>query len=266
MVPSQRARPSPTQIAMDNPFEADTELQPQTQAPPSSGTKGCLIGCLVALGIFVAACICMGVAAYTFVSRTIATYTSDTPMEIQTVEYNEEDMAALQARVDAFREALDNGETPKEDLILTAADINALIAQNEDLRGRVYVNIENDQVEGDVSIPLDKIPMCKGRYLNGSARFGVSLEDGVLIVTAEEVEVNGNPVPEQIMSEMRKENLAKDVYKNPKNAKFLRNFEEIRVDDDKLILRFRRDESSDETSAVTPEDLGVEPVTEETVQ
>ena len=257
--------------------------------PQSSGSgKGCLWGCLIAVGLFVAAVLCAGVGGYFFVSSQITKYTSETPVELPTVEYTEDQLAELDSRVESFREKLDAGETPEEDLILTADDINAMIGKNEDFKGKVYVKIENDQVKGDVSFPTDMIPfgIGKGRFLNGSATFDVSMDGGVLIVTAEQVEVNGEPLPEEFMQGLRNENLAKDVYKDPKNAKLMRQFEDIRIEGDKFILRVKRDDKSgdvqenpnvetteqesaeqesaeQESAEVTSEDVEPQPVTAE---
>lgn len=223
----------------------DPQMQGQEPQPQSSGSgKGCLWGCLIVGGLFVASILCAGFGGYWFLSRQVEKYTSETPVKLPTVEYSEEDLAALEARVESFKEKLDAGETPDEDLILTADDINALITKNEDLKGRVFVKIENNQVEGDVSFPLDKLPMGKGRYFNGSATFDVSMDDGFLVVTAQEATVNGEAVPDEFMEGLRQENLAKEVYKDPENEKFMRQFEDIRVEDNKFILRVKRDQDS----------------------
>lgn len=203
----------------------------------------------------------MGGVGYWFVSSTLAAYTSTEPMEIETVEYSEEDLAVLKARMDAFNDAIESGKVPEEDLILTAADINALIADDEELRGRVFVRIEDGEIEGDVSFPLDAIPGMKGRYFNGSATMDVSMDDGHLFVHAKKAEVNGEPVPEQFMKGMRDENLAKKMNQDPEQQKFLRNFKDIRIDDDKLILEVQReskDSAESGESSVTPKSVGVD--------
>lgn len=218
------------------PFPAE-----QYQPRQSNSNKGCLWGCLIAAVLFVAAILCAGFGGYFFLTGQIEKYTSDKPVDLPSVEYNEAEMEALNQRVESFREKLKSGETPEEDLVLTADDINAMISDNEDLKGKIFVKIENNQVEGDVSFPLDKLPGGKGRFFNGSATFDVSMEGGVLIVTADQAEVNGEAVPDQFMEAMRQENLAKDIYKDPENAKFMRQFEDIRIEDDKFILRVKRD-------------------------
>ena len=105
------------------------------------------------------------------------------------------------------------------------------------------MKITDGKVSGDVSIPMDAIPGGKGRYFNGSASFNVSMENGVLIVTLADAEVNGEPVPQRVIDGMAKENLAKDLYKDPKNAEFMRRVDSVRVEDDKIILKLRPEEA-----------------------
>lgn len=211
--------------------------------------KGCLWGCLIVAGLGISLVVCAGLGGYWFVSSTIAKYTADAPVELPTVEYDEAQMRELENRMETFQKGLQSGEPPAEDLVLTAEEINALIATNKDFRGRVFVEIVDGQVKGDVSFPLSDIPGGQGRYFNGSATFDVSMEDGVLIVTAEQAEVNGSPVPPSIMEGIRQENLAKDLYKDAENAKFMRQFEDIRIEDGKVILRVKRDPEGVDTPA-----------------
>jgi hypothetical protein len=211
-----------------------------------SGSRGCLYGCLGVIVGGLLLMLCAGIGVYWFVKGQIEKYTSTEPMQIPTVDYSEEQMAELKGRVDAFTQAIDAGTTPAEDLVLTAEEINALIGSDEKMRGKFFVKIENDQVSGDVSIPLDGVPGGKGRYFNGSASVAVSMEGGVLIVTLTAAEVNGEPVPQEIVDAIGQENLAKDMYKDPDNAKVLRKFESVSVEGDKLILKVRRDAAETE--------------------
>lgn len=240
----------------DQPQFASDQYQPPTQ----NSNKGCLWGCLIAGGLIVAAVLCAGFGLYFFLTGQVEKYSSPTPVELPSVEYTDEEMAALESRIQTFREKLDAGETPEEDLELTADDINAMINANKDLKGKAFVDIEDDQVKGKVSIPLDGVPGGSGRYFNGSASFNVSMEGGVLIVTVDQAEVKGEPVPEQFLAPLRQENLAKDIYKDPENAKFMRQFEDIRIEDNKILLRVKRDGKADTDS----EDAGSENAAETT--
>ena len=130
-------------------------------------------------------------------------------------------------------------------------EINALISKEEDLRGRVYVTIDDGHVAGQVSIPLDAIPGGKGRYFNASANFAVALTNGVLIVTLEDAEVKGEMVPQHVIDGMKRENLAKDLYKDPEVAETLGRIESLTLEGDKIILK-PRVEALDEEAAANP--------------
>ncbi len=197
---------------------------------------GCLIGgCLTVVLLMVGGIVTLGIGSVWFYNQQIAKYTSEQPRPIPVVEVSEERLQQLEARLEAFQETVEKGDTP-EQMVLTAEDVNALISKEESLRGKVFVTIEDGLVEAEVSIPMDAIPGGKGRYFNGSASVDASLEDGVLIVTLQDAEVNGQPVPDAYMREIRKENLAKDMYKDPEVAKRLRKFESLVIEGDKLIL------------------------------
>ncbi|MGB7346622.1 MAG: hypothetical protein WBD20_20540, partial [Pirellulaceae bacterium] len=60
---------------------------------------------------------------------------------------------------------------------------------------------------------------------------------------------------------MANENLAKDMYKNPENAKTMRRFEDIRIEGDKVIVTLKpleKPDASDATSDTTTDDVPVE--------
>ena len=221
----------------------ETAGQPAAEEKPS---RGCLYGCLAVGVLILGTFICGGFAVYFFIAGQVEKYTAATATELPAVEYTEEQLESLHARIDTFKEAVE-GDEQAEDLVLTAEEINALINEEEKMRGRAHVDIKDDVVIGDISIPTDSLPGGKGRFFNASATFDVSLERGVLIVTLNSAEVKGEPVPEEFMEAMRKENLAKDVYKDPENAKVLSRFESIEIVDDKIILRLKREEESSDT-------------------
>lgn len=131
------------------------------------------------------------------------------------------------------------------ELILTADEINGLIANQDALRGKLFVRIENGEVTGDVSFKIDEIPGVEnlpgieGRFFNASVTLDVSLENGSLIVQAVDAEVKGKPVPEDFMKGMRDQNLAKDAVKDVKTAKMMRKIESIEVKDDKIVVKLR---------------------------
>lgn len=197
---------------------------------------GCLLGgCLTVLLLMLAGTLLTGFAGYRFYQRQIAQYTSDTQTELPTIEASEEKLAELQQRIEQFREQVEAGE-PLEPFIMTEEDINALVSGEEKLRGKVYFDIEGDELSAEVSVPTDVIPGAQGRFFNGSLTVTASLDDGELVVHAQEAAVNGEAIPDDIMREIRKENLAKDVDNDPDVRKWLRKFESLEIRDNMIIL------------------------------
>lgn len=216
----------------------------QYEAPPRQ--RGCFFyGCIIASVLAVLMAILVGImifVAYRAINQWVQEYTSTTPEQLPKVEMPAEKRQGLKDRVEAFRKAVDAG-TAIEPLVLTSEDLNALIEENDEWKGTVYVKIEGDELKGRVSFPLDKLKlpftMVKGRYLNGEADLKASLRDGVLIVTLDGLEVNGKKPPEEFMKSLRQENLAKDASKNPKNAEMIRKLESLEIKDGKIILKVR---------------------------
>ncbi len=245
----------------DDQFRPEPYASPdQAPADPSNGIlRGCLFGCLFLIISGAALMICAGVGTYWFVSGQVEKYTSTTPAEFPSVEYSEAELTALRSRLDSFGEALDQDQTPGEDLVLTAKEINILIADDDQLRGKLFVRIDDGKLTGDVSIPTDPIPGGKGRYFNGSATLEVSMVAGDIFVTLVDAEVNGEPLPRSFIDAMSEQNLAKDVYNNPDLRKSLRRFESISIEDDKIVLKVRRDQPPGPAQESAPPAVEAEP-------
>jgi hypothetical protein len=239
-----------------------------TPEPPYAVPKqrGCFFyGCIIASVLAVLTVILLGALAwiaYRFASQMIDQYTATTPRELPKVEMPAEQRQTLKERVEAFRKAVEAG-TATEPLVLTSDDLNALIDDNPELKGIIYVKVEGDEVKGQVSIPLDKLnfPMVRGRYLNGEADLKASLSDGVLIVTLDSVEVNGVKVPDDVMKGIRQQNLAKDAYKDEKTSEMIRKLESLEIKDGKITLKVRtKPKASPDDSPATKKAAPVEVV------
>ena len=126
-------------------------------------------------------------------------------------------------------------------LRLSADDINALIAREEDLKQRVFVRIEDGKVKGDLSFPLDKVlPRGEGRFFNGSAAFDIQWKDGELFIGVEDVELNGEKLPQHLVDEIEKQNFAEELIKDPQVKTWIEQFEKVEVDGDQLIVEVKR--------------------------
>src|SRR5436309_7502242 len=122
--------------------------------------RGCFFyGCVIASVLTVLLIIALAVGAfvfYRFLSRTVEQYTSPTPRELPKVQITEDQRKEVVDRFKAFREGVKDG-TASEPLILTGDDLNALVEDTPELKGKVFFSVEGEKVKGQVSIPLSKI-------------------------------------------------------------------------------------------------------------
>jgi hypothetical protein len=200
--------------------------------------RGCFFyGCLTCIVLLLLAFAILFAAVH-FIKKQIYAFTDATPVKLPRVEMADSELQQLQQRVTIFHDTMQQGK-PGEPLVLTEREVNALIARApnmKDVADKVYVSLDGDQVKGQVSYPMPGW-LAKGRYLNGEAAFKVSLENGVLIVTAQEIQVQGKPLPESFMAGIRKENLAKEVCNDPDKAEVIRKLDSIEVQDGKAIIK-----------------------------
>ena len=212
-------------------------------APDAKKKRGCLFYAGIAAGLLflggLAAAVALGGAA----KRAIKAYTAADAAPLPAWTPPPGGFPGLEERVKIFKDALRSSQASAP-LELSGDELNALIAREpvlKPLEGRLRVAIEGDRLEIRVSAPLEGsgIPFTGGRHFNGSTVLKISLDAGVFVVTADSVTVNGAPLPESVMSRLRNENLARDVYRRPQTAEVLRRIDSIRVKDGKLSVALR---------------------------
>jgi hypothetical protein len=100
------------------------------------------------------------------------------------------------------------------------------------------VRFDGDRIKAELSLPLQEVgwKMLRGRYLNGSGTFNVSLHDGVLFVAPQDIVVKGSPVPEVYMQGLRSQNFAEALTNQPDASAVLLGLQEIQVKDGKLVV------------------------------
>lgn len=208
--------------------------------PAAKPRRGCFFyGCITGLVLLVIILGALMVGLH-YVKKVINQYTDSRPMELPTVQMSQGEIDKLKQRFDAFQQAV-REHRPENPLELTADDINALIASGSDqqaLKGKFYVSLEGNQLKGQLSLPLREagLGIFKGRYLNGNATFSLSFSNGSLSVVPQTVNVKGTPLPETFMREIRKQNLAEELAKQPKTAPVLEGLEDIQVKEGKLVV------------------------------
>jgi len=230
-----------------------TRAMSNGSAPPKK--RGCLFyGCLSVVGVGLVILITL-VLGYYFTKRwafrQVTQYTDTTNAVFEKVEYTPAQRDDLNRRVQRFTDAIQKGVAGQE-LIVTANDINVLLSENADLKGRLFVALEGERVKGRLSLPLnDYIPLdirksltvLEGRYLNASATFRVALEGGMLDVRLEEAEAKGKPLDKlpffgRFITELKKTNLVMTLdSQNRVDTNAMSRWDSLQVKDGQIILK-----------------------------
>jgi len=231
--------------------ERDSPYYPEYPRAPKQ--RGCLFwGCLIAAigALITIIAVSIGIfLLYRFTSRIVEQYTDTVPMALARPNLDEAQVLALKQRVENFKKGAENGQDTT--LTLTGDELTALLQSDEHFKDRVAVTVQGEKLKGQVSWPFD-FPGLGQRYLNGSATFKASLENGVLIVTVDQAEVKGQPVPENVMEHLRKENFARDAYKNEEKARVLRRLKSLQIIDGTIVIQSGAKSPAEKTNPETP--------------
>jgi len=210
---------------------------PQTPQPPRARRSCIFYGCLS--GFVLALLLLLGVALG--LRRLFTDFTDTKPTTFPPLKLSAPEIDQLRKRVDTFRESV-RGGTSTPSLSLSADEINALIANDPDLRAlrnRFWVTkLEGNKVFGQLSVLMEDVGIqkFKGRYLNASGTFNLSVRNGVVRLTAEDLAGKGRPLPKFYMDHIRTQNLAQSLKSNPRVLVAMDWIQSIEVRDGKLVI------------------------------
>jgi hypothetical protein len=206
---------------------------------PQKSGRGCLFWGGIIAAVLVLIVLLAAYAGYRYVHGLVEQYTDTKPVALPTVKLSDEEISKLHERVKTFTRAIEDSKAT-EPLVLTADEVNALIATNaaNEIHKYFYVTLDGDQAKAQVSIPADSLglSMLRGRYFNGDAAFAVSLHEGEFMVNVTSLSVKGKPLPENFMSQIRHENFAAGWTTDPDMSASIRKLEEIRIADSKVVI------------------------------
>jgi hypothetical protein len=210
------------------------------EQPPVKKPRGCFFyGCITAIALML---LMLGglFLGYLSFRKMLINYTDTKPLPLPVVQMSPEAIKKLHERVDEFDKALKE-HRPTPPLELSGDDINALIATSsggQSWTGKVYVTIEGDRLTGQISVPTDAIRLgiFKGRYVNGSATFKVSLTSGLLHIKVPEITVKGRPLPTVYMDQIKQIDWAQNSTNDANTKSALERYEEIKIENGKLII------------------------------
>jgi hypothetical protein len=169
--------------------------------------------------------------------------TSPAPVAIPRVTPGPGDYERLERRIEDFAGAEAEAKEQGAEVVLSAEELNTLIAGNPNpkvrkLVGAVYLRLEGDRVYLDVSLPFKatEIPVLEDRYLNATFEAKLALAEGKLkveVVSGRTAE--GREVPREFMNTVDRESLNRS---NPRELeKFVAGVKSLEVKDGRLVLR-----------------------------
>jgi hypothetical protein len=194
-----------------------TKMNALTEPPPKRRmgclAKGCLIFIILAILLLV-----VGIGGTLWSVRNV--YLSDksapipqasAPSETEAATPGEagparpsETSVAVRERLDTMKQAARAHE--QTDVELTAADINALIAANRKSRGTASVGIDDNVLQAQFSIPLQRLDLpfrnafgLGDRYLNATVSIVAPPGTNASSVQLSEVKLNGHSVPADLL-------------------------------------------------------------------
>lgn len=230
---------------------------------PDRPRRGCFFyGCLGVLIAGVVGVILLAMLSFTVYrvgSQLVAEYTATAPEPVPVVELPTERVEAIEARVEAFQDDARAGRAAT--IRLTPEEINGLIAADPNLRGRVAIDIVDDQIEGRISLPLESLGLpsviyggLKGRFLNGDARFTPVLKpDGGVTVRIDALSVKGVPAPRELLDRLNEGEIEIHFDQDePRRGEFFRRVERIEVEDGALVLTSRPREAAGTDATTSP--------------
>jgi hypothetical protein len=184
-----------------------------TTQPQDRGGLGCLgKGCLTGVGLVIFLAIAFVAGTYWALHHLRQKYSAPEPLPLAESELvASEEIAPTppapavptpkvvppEKRWKSFEKAKDRNENAN--IVLTASEINALLNASSKTRGKGSVSIENNIGHLRVSIPLKKVFMMEGRYLNGEATVEPSPDGNPFSARITNIILNNQPVPDSVL-------------------------------------------------------------------
>jgi len=216
------------------------------EAPPRRQGLGCFArGCLIVL-VFA---IVLGIACFAGVYWGFQRHSAivhgiywlakthsigDAPVSLPEFSASDAQIQNVRERWEDFEQKTRAGQ-PAE-IELTADDINTLIATNPDVRGKVFVVIDGNQLRLQASVPFGELIGRRGYYFNGDITVEFKGAESLGNPQLNRIIVNGEQVPSGLLNWKYRSRPLRDYVGDYRNEF---NIGTIEVRDGKLILRSR---------------------------
>ena len=221
---------------------ANTWIEPPPQQQGMGCfAKGCLIVVIFAFLLMVACCagVYWGYRHHSAVLRGAfwakrVHVIAEAPQELPTYQPPPAEVQEVKQRWANFEATMDRHE-PAE-IELSANDLNALISDNKDLRGRAFVTMEGNRLRFQLSLPLQEYIRQKGYYANADVIVQFDGEQSVDHPRLSGITVNGETLPSDLL-DWKLDSRPVGNYLAEFRASY--NVGTMEVRDSKVILRSR---------------------------
>lgn len=216
------------------------------EPPPPQRGMGCLAkGCLILLVFaFILMLACMagvywGYRHHSAVLRGAfwakrTHVLAEAPQQLPSYPAQPAEIQEVKERWQNFEDTLDRHE-PAE-IELTGNDLNALIANNKDLRGRAFATVEGNKLRFQISFPLQEYIRQKGYYVNADVGIQFDGAQSVDHPRLSGITINGDALPSDLL-EWKIDSRPLGNYLSEFRDNY--NVGTIEVRDGKVILRSR---------------------------
>jgi hypothetical protein len=203
--------------------------------------RGCLFyGCLTVAMISV-----IGVISIFFIGRYAVKqltdkFTSKTPVAVEPVKLSSGEGSKAVSRLETFTQLLQQkkADGPIE---FSSDELDYIIRngpQSAQLKDVLHITITNNEIHGQLSVPLGMIsPAFNGRYFNGDATFGLSLQNGAMVIQPTSISANGINVSPQMLAQFTaQQSLRYPQENNQPGSALITNLSKIEIKNDKILL------------------------------
>jgi len=231
---------------MDTPPPLPQQPPPPQQLPPRDGmgcfAKGCLVVIIAGVLLFGVG----GIGMWFFYGKAIGIFTSPQPTDVRIENVSDADLRSAENKLNQLGQATNsNQETTVE---FTAGELNAMIAREPlfaELNNHARIAIADSVMTVETSVPLGQtmLPKLRGRFFNGTARFGFTFTNDEFAFELKSGEANGRSLPQEFFigiaptfNRSFNDSFRKEVAKNNQAAIFWQHVKTIAVDGDKLVV------------------------------
>ena len=212
---------------------------------------GCFAtGCLVVVILCVFFAGAAGIGAWLFYSKAVGVFTSAQPADVRIENVSDIDLQHAETKLNRLGQATASNQETTIDF--NAAELNAMIAREPlfaELNNRVRVEIADSLMTVKLSVSLGVVgwPKLKGRWFNGTARFGFSFSNDEFAFEPKSGEANGRALPDEFFTGIApslnrgiNDAFHRELEKSDASATFWKHIKTIALDRDKVVISTQR--------------------------